>query len=144
MKEEYVTYEQAVKLKELGFDERTTYEYSEIVEGSGREEWDEDEQRMMFIEDINYYPKLRLDQAQKWLRDKGIHISVNPYMGYDVDVDGALYNEYPSWSFELMDVASADFMDDAGGNHTSYELALSAGIDAALELLTDKKRMENE
>ena len=76
-----------------------------------------------------------LCQAQKWLREKGIHISVNPYMGYDVDADGALYNEYPSWVFELMDVASADFMNDAGGNHTSYELALSAGIAAALELI---------
>lgn len=74
-------------------------------------------------------------QTQKWLREKGIHISVNPYMGYDIDADGALYNEYPSWGFELMDVASAEFMNDAGGNHTSYESALSAGIAAALELI---------
>ena len=56
-------------------------------------------------------------------------------MGYDVDADGALYNEYPSWSFELMKVANADFLKDAGGNHDSYESALSAGLDAALELL---------
>ena len=76
-----------------------------------------------------------LSQAQKWLREKGIHISVNPYMGYDIDADGALYNEYPSWGFELMDVASAEFMNDAGGNHTSYESALSAGIAAALKLI---------
>ena len=143
MKEECVTYDQAVKLKELGFDGNGLKNY--IRQGYYKFangyispiKHDGDGILVQFRkEDAERIPAPRLDQAQAWLRDKGIHISVNPYMGYDVGADGALYNEYPSWGFELMDVASADFMDDAGGNHTSYELALSAGIDAALELLT--------
>ena len=135
MKEEYVTYECAVKLKELGFDERTTYEYSEIVEGSGREEWDEDEQRMMFIEDINYYPKLRLDQAQKWLREKRMFLMIDPryYQGDAVkDV---------KWCFivQPLDDISGQYRSECCGRlFDSYESALSAGIEKALELLTDK------
>ena len=126
MKEEYVTYECAVKLKELGFDERTTYEYSEIVEGSGREEWDEDEQRMMFIEDINYYPKLRLDQAQKWLRDKW-RIHVEPNFIYEPKFEVVIKRQKGS----IFKRAERQF--------DSYEEALSFGIDAALELLTDNQ-----
>ena len=126
MKEEYVTYEQAIKLKELGFDERTTYEYSEIVEGSGREEWDEDEQRMMFIEDINYYPKLRLDQAQKWLRDKW-RIHVEPNFIYETKFEVVIKRQKGS----IFKRAERQF--------DSYEESLSFGIDAARELLTDNQ-----
>ena len=146
MKEEYVTYEQAVKLKELRFDGNGLKNY--IRQGYYKFpngyvspiKHDGDGILVQFRKNAaERIPAPRLDQAQKWLREKGIHISANPYMSYDVDADGELYNEYPSWGFELMNVASADFMDDAGGNHTSYELALSAGIDTALELLTDKQ-----
>ena len=126
MKENYCSFEQAVKLKELGFDERTTYEYSEIVEGSGREEWDEDEQRMMFIEDINYYPKLRLDQAQKWLREVK-HIYVYPEI-----------NCLKKWFAKAVNMERNEDLIWEGTMFDTYELALSAGIDAALELLTDK------
>ena len=135
MKEEYVTYECAVKLKELGFDERTTYEYSEIVEGSGREEWDEDEQRMMFIEDINYYPKLRLDQAQKWLREKGMFLMIDPRY-----YQGDAINDV-KWCFivQPLDDISGQYRSECCGRlFDSYESALSASIDKALELLTDK------
>ena len=140
MKEEYVTYKQSVALKRLEFKEEVTHYYCHFKSDGEIKLWScnppDNHNARLSINEVCSAP--RLDQAQKWLREKGIHISVNPYMGYDVDADGALYNEYPSWSFELMDVASADFMDDAGGNHTSYELALSSGIDKALELLTDK------
>ena len=149
MKEEYVTYECAVKLKELGFAEKVNHGYlkkiciepklsvGDLKEVHSKVPKNYNDNRKGAEKGLFFYSAPRLDQAAAWLREvKGIHISVNPYMGYDVDADGELYNEYPSWGFELMDVASADFMNDAGGNHTSYELALSAGIDAALELLT--------
>ena len=138
MKEEYVTYKCAVKLKELGFDWKCDHfwhkEFTDsdkmVLRQASADDFNHDDW------DVPHYSAPALHIAQKWIREKGIHISANPYMGYDVDADGELYNEYPSWGFELMDVASADFMDDAGGNHTSYELALSAGIDKALGLLT--------
>lgn len=141
MKEEYVSYECAVKLKELGFDWECDHSYlHNAIDKSGNPYLYHVEMRNWnnFNSEVECFSAPRLDQAQKWLREKGIHISVNPYMSYDVDADGALYNEYPSWGFELMDVASADFMDDAEGKHDSYESALSAGIDKALELLTIK------
>ena len=150
MKEEYVTYFQAVKLKELGFAEKVNHAYlkkisiepelsvGDLKEVHSKEPKNYNDNRKGAGKGLFFCSAPRLDQAQAWIREKGIHISVNPYKDYDVDANGALYNEYPSWGFELMNVASADFMDDAGGNHTSYESALSAGIDAALELLTDK------
>ena len=127
-KENYCSFEQAVKLKELGFAEKVNHGYlkkisiePELSVGDLKEVHSKDpknynDNRKGAEKGLFFYSAPRLDQAQKWLREKGIHISVNPYMGYDVDADGALYNEYPSWSFELMDVASADFMDDEGGN----------------------------
>ena len=145
MKEEYVSYECAVKLKELGFDWGVNscyiinkiFNIPHLQHYTNKEKWNTAK-----IGGSKYkYTHIsapRLDQAQAWLRDKGIHISVNLYMDYDVDADGELYNEYPSWSFELMDVASAEFMNDAEGKHDSYESALSTGIDKALELLTVK------
>ena len=131
--EDYVSYPIALALKKAGFDEPCEAFYEHIdgkkwLSVDGKEDWNSGVD----------YSAPTLWQAQKWLREKGIHISVNPYMGYDIDADGALYNEYPSWGFELMDVASAEFMNDAGGNHTSYERALSAGIAAALELIEKK------
>ena len=147
--EDYVSYPIALALKKAGFDLAVNHYYDEkgdLVESlADYNNEDSFNSQETAYDDFNhgYCDEIScsaptLAQAQKWLREKGIHISVNPYMGYDVDADGALYNEYPSWGFELMDVASADFMNDAGGNHTSYESALSAGIAAALELVEKK------
>ena len=135
--EDYVSYQLALALKKAGFDEPCDHFYYD----NGFE--NDTDMYCLFYKNYNSVRDRccsapTLWQAQKWLREKGIHISVNPYMGYDVDADGTLYNEYPSWGFELMDVASAEFMNDAGGNHTSYESALSAGIAAALELIEKK------
>ncbi|MDE5886449.1 MAG: hypothetical protein K2H46_02555 [Muribaculaceae bacterium] len=124
MKEYYVSYEQAVALKRLGFAERTTYEYTEIVEDSGREEWDEDEQRMMFIEDINYYPKLCLDQAAAWMRDCKV-IDIEPRVW--------LVGNKREYRPYIMPPKCKDYI--AYPPEESYEQALSAGIDKALELL---------
>ena len=146
MKEHYVSYECAKRLHELGFDGVDKYYVTEsfCYGGNPDDYYQEgqivDEYIVYFTnenneDDFRGVPAPRLDQAVAWLRDKGIHISVNPYMGYDIDANGALYNEYPSWSFELMKVADAEFMNDAKGKHESYESALSAGLDAAIELL---------
>ena len=140
--EDYVSYPIALALKKAGFDEPCDHYYCAFDNETDVRFWSihpaQSQNGLRIPKDTVVADAPTLAQAQKWLREKGIHISVNPYMGYDVDADGALYNEYPSWGFELMDVASAEFMNDAGGNHTSYESALSAGIAAALELIEKK------
>lgn len=131
--EDFVTYEQAIALKKLGFDEYCDYIFTSQGKICTKVILSFD-----YTKREGYVDAPTLSQAQKWLREKGIHVSVNPYRGYDVDADGKLYNVHLLWGFELMDMENVDFMDDAGGNHTSYESALSAGIEKALELLTDK------
>lgn len=73
-KEEYVSYEQAVKLKELGFDykcydfftEDVKLPLSEIKPFPKPKNWNESEDKISAP---------RLDQVQKWLREiKGIDI----------------------------------------------------------------------
>lgn len=136
MKEEYVTYECAVKLKELEFDWKVGHSYFDVIKESAREEWDDEECQWSTVYDCNYYPKPRLDQAQKWLRGKGMFLMVDPryYQGDAVkDV---------KWCFivQPLDDISGQYRSECCGRlFDSYESALSAGIDKALELLTDNQ-----
>ena len=143
MTDHYVSYEQALKLKELGFDcacEKAYYNHAWM-----------DKPKLVFNiiaheEAENYdgtdiYPAPRLDQAQAWLRDcKGLHVSPDPYLVCDYDTGGSVYYERYLWSFELKKIPSGDYMKVAdGGEFESYEQALSAGIEAALKILEEKK-----
>lgn len=149
MKEHYVSYSQAVKLKELGFDWKCDRFYDgnkRLLESSifsrtyrvsdywhNFNEYDRDNHRQSLYVSCS---APRLDQAQAWLREHyGIYVSANPYSDYSKDADGRICDEWYFWSFELMRVPSGEFMDDANGEYKSYEQALCAGIDAALELL---------
>ena len=125
MKEEYVTYEQAVKLKELGFDWET-YDY---YYGKNRKF----HQSIPLDHNGNDGGRKeccsapRLDQAAAWLREeKGIFVGVT----YDNNMSN--YNPY---GFRVQIPMCNDR--SALGFH-EYNHALSAGIDAALRLLTDK------
>lgn len=151
MKEEYVTYEQSQALKRLGFAEKVNHAYlkkisiePELSVGDLKKVHSEDpknynDNRKDAGKGLFFYSAPRLDQAQKWLREQcGIHISANPYSDTSDDADGNKCDEWHYWSFELMHVPNGDFFEDSKGEFDSYELALSAGIDAALELLTDK------
>ena len=99
MKEEYVTYEQAVKLKELGFDWECNH----------------------FNPDCS---AIRLDQAQRWLREKH-NLSVEP-----------ICNMVRQWNVNVCEIDNFGTAVYSKMNLDTYELALSAGIDKALELLT--------
>ena len=143
MKEYYVTYYQAVKLKELGVDGNGFKNY--IHQGYYKFpngyvspiKHDGDGILVQFRkEDAERIPAPRLDQAQKLLRDcRGVDVLVfNNACGY-------------GWEISKADSQSRGtmiaFFDDNGedgpsGMWWTYEDALSAGIDAALELLTDK------
>lgn len=135
MKEEYVTFSQAVKLKELGFDWKCLYHYSNrgtiFSNSKGNSDgWG------VYVEELEYsYNKTNrgcidaptLSQAQAWLReDKGIFVGVT----YDNNMSN--YNPY---GFRVQIPMCNDR--SALGFH-EYNQALSAGIDKALELLTVK------
>ena len=135
MKDEYVTYEQAVKLKELGFAEKVNQGYSQKIRiepnlsyGTPKEVPSKDpknynDNRKGAGKGIQFYSAPRLDQAQKWLREeKRIH--VEPCFVYDTRFD--LYIKSQAHSVFKREEQCFD----------TYELALSAGIDKALELLT--------
>lgn len=122
---DFVPYETAKKLKEAGFDWKCG-SYIEKIPGTEREEWNDDECCLCTVTKINCYPKATLWQAQKWLRDKK-NLSVEPYA-----------NIVGGFNCRITDLAS--FADEKSGciGFPSYEAALSAGIDAALELITNK------
>ena len=157
MKEHYVSYEQSVALKRLGFDwkcdhyyefnnnslkESTTYSpspqtfrVSEFWHNFNKYEYDRHGQPFN-----PEYSAPRLDQAAAWIREvKGIHIAVAPYCKENNSDTNICNAEDCFWSMELSSVPFGYWLNVSKGEFDTYELALSAGIDKALELLTDNQ-----
>ena len=137
MKEEYVTLSQAKKLKKLGFDWDVNKVYHRLSTFS---EWELFPWRSEY-NDWNNEGKFHLSAptlslAQKWLREKGMFLMIDPryYQGDAVkDV---------KWCFivQPLDDISGQYRSECCGRlFDTYESALSAGIDKALELLTDNQ-----
>lgn len=111
MNEDFTSYEQAVKLRECGFD--WSYNHANPL-----------------------CTAIPLWQAQKWLREKcGIHIDVSVYSDYSTDADGKVCDRWDFWGFDLYVVTGGGKLTDDDGEYDSYEQALTAGIAAALELI---------
>ena len=137
MKEHYVTYEQSQILKRLGFKEETTHYYVNFKSDGEVKLWScnppENHNARLSINEVCSAP--RLDQAQKWLRE-GKGIMIEPFASIPDKM----------WAYRLYHTKGEKFgMTLVIPNKSivvyefnSYELALSAGIDKALELLTDK------
>lgn len=115
MNEDFVTFNQAKTLKELGFN-WTSYNY-----------YDNDGSFITTSHD-EYYSEFEgrttaptLAQAQKWLREKGLIININyePVYYY-----GDIYNEKKG-DYEYMITE----------NFETYESVLSVMIDKALEII---------
>ena len=149
MKEHFVSYSQAVKLKELGFDGNGLKNY--IRQGYYKFpngyispiKHDGDGILVQFRkEDAERVSAPRLDQAQKWMREvKKIDVLVfNNACGYGWEISKA----DPQSRGTMIVFFDDNGEDEPSGMWWTYEKALSAGIDKALDLLTDKKRMENE
>lgn len=139
MKEEYVTYDCAVKLKELGFKDKCNAYY-----------WTEDKAFECTNSIIHKNSDTCLTvvmapflwQAQKWLRDcKDVIVIAEPDWDEEIQclsdyLTGKWY--FTVWkdsnrvrcNFNLNKECEEIWLFD------TYEQALSAGIDAALELLT--------
>lgn len=142
IQEDFVTYTQAIKLKELGFDLECFYFYNKngnlrgyIIETGGEERTIELDD---FKENWNYWafdkisaPTLAL--VQKWLREeKKIHLWVESEL-----------NEYDSsivYNFYIFDSNRRVYLGDCDKImcQNTYEKALSIGIDHALEIIKNK------
>lgn len=125
MNEEYVTYEQAVRLKALGFDWCCMTFYvddiiklpcSEIKPFPKPKNWNKQQETLSA-------PSIH--QAAKWLRQEhNIHISVNPCF------DGR-------WECQIVDISPLWYFDRCYMGD-SYEAALSAGVSKCLEIINNK------
>lgn len=125
--EDYVSYEQAKKLKELGFDWRTIWYYE-------FEEPTDDEAVLNYTASYNglnnnmfddNYSAPTLAEAAKWLREiHKLSIRIN-------------YSQtHKNWFFDILNLDDGSYTDsDIDEYYSTYEKALSAGLDAALELL---------
>ena len=127
--EDYVSYPLALALKKHGFDEPCDHYWYKVYTNS-----DEMNMRQASADDFNnddwdvpHCSAPTLSQAQKWLREKKkIDIELRIWMVGDT-------REYRPY---IMPPKKHDFI--AYPPEKSYELALSAGIAAALELIEKK------
>ena len=141
MNEDFVTYKQAVKLKEFGFDwECVIYSVTEPFSISTELSFIVGELVNSLIADThrnNTIPRPTLAQAAKWLREvKGIIIICTPKIR-EYDFNDYIRQYLPEqWQYELWR-GDEEYWDYMGKTYPTYESALSAGIDEALSLLTD-------
>ncbi len=140
MKEYYVSYEQAVKLQELGFDWECLhfYPYNCLAIKKNCSHGNFNSFEMRFNGKYGaIYSAPRIDQAQAWLREvKEIIVWTSPEF-YEGDV-----LEDVRWYFYAQPLYN--LRKQLGGKvdckyYPTYELALSAGITEALKLLEERK-----
>ncbi len=148
--EDFVTYAQAVKLKECGFD-WPCYEFwdnSFCLDGTPvKIRKSISEPKICVMSECNsMLDKMgcglitapSLSQAAKWLREvKGIYIEVKVRDHNAFETVGKVIDNktphlpLPKYLFDLWDYRNP---------YTTYESALSAGIDAVLRLLITKRQ----
>lgn len=124
--EDYVNYQQALRLKEMGFNWPTNNWYNYEKRFIGKNSCHA-ANPVSFQKAPDHADAPTLAQVTKWLREI-YRISVEAY--YPKDVNG-------TWSYAII------FMDETTPNiyshkWESYEKALSAGIDKVLELLKER------
>lgn len=138
-KEDFISYETAKKLKEACFDWTCQNFRIEKIPETEREEWDEDECQYATVYDIVKTPIPTLWQAAKWLREvKGIDITISVYREIDGTVSPRIIKR--SYECEITTEDDEDYIpySENEKDFPSYEAALSAGIDVALDLITNK------
>lgn len=124
--EDYVTFEQSVKLKKLGFD----WECDHVYYGENVNYVFTSERKRNYNTEDYRFSVPTLSQVQKWLRDvKGVIICIEPrfyknkkpLVGYDYhifDKDNGWYSHVESKTV-----------------YDTYEQSLTSGIDKVLEIL---------
>ena len=126
--EDYVSYEQSVKLKELGFNWECNHFYDEdkeLIKYDFHQEFYDEE----LYADCILAPTL--SQVHKWLREVH-HIDINIDSVYHILDTG------DEIMYGLRISNQRTFQREFYQNYNSYEEALSIGIDKAFELLNEK------
>ena len=136
--EDYCTFEQSKALKEMGFDWDCHAYYDKRRQDGVID-------RALRFQNYNYdndymnsVSAPTLSQAAKWLRVKGIGITVQIYTKEKRDwgpnyFEGVFYRPY------FTSTKDAHAMGIINNDFNSYEDALSAGIDGALKILKDNR-----
>lgn len=152
--EDFVTFEQAKKLKELGFDWKCTHFYDyfdpEILISAGKivneggvvYALTVDKLSFNFNFEVERASAPTLAQVQKWLREKQ-----NLFVISDVYFKNCMDSDYtnPEYEYIIVDLRDGDALRTESGSlfphrlFTTYEQALSAGIDHAVKLLKGNK-----
>lgn len=139
-KEDFVSFSQALKLKELGFD----YAVREFFSDHGNQK----EHRWLSVnrdgscyhgsgypfvkndnDDNTMIARPTLDVSCKWLRSKDILI--HPFLRSNT-----------KYSVQVWKISSYDILETLRGEFDTYEQAQSAGIDVALVLLERERNLE--
>ena len=134
MKEDYVSYDLALKLKRVGFCEPCYYGYSvktrlepkpsfgvpKIVHSNISKNFNDN--RKGIDKGLSYCSAPTLWQAQKWLQEKH-----KLYILVDSDL-------YGKWYYKVFPIGEC-CINEGNSNYVTYEQALSAGIESALQLI---------
>lgn len=129
MTDKFISEAQAKKFLILGFDidQWKGKTYLELIPGSTRSEWCEEELIMKEVTDGFLTPQMRIDQAAKWLREeRGIDIIISPKFN---SKNGDRIGYFWRWS-QRTDVNMNP------KTHRSYESALADAINEILNLIT--------
>lgn len=120
MELQLVTFEQAQKLKKFGFPQGGCWKgYMEDCEGNG----------ILMDKDSYTCSAPEMELAAKWLRDeKNVHIYMT---NFSTDINW--------WESNLVTTSDGSYI-NSSNKCTSYDDALSKGIDAAFEYLNQIKK----
>lgn len=143
--EDYVSYDLAIRLKKAGFNlpcshyytkENTTDDYVWITTSAFTpEDWNSGRNKEPdFLKPLCSAPTLA--QAQKWLREaKHVHVWVYSEFKQGDKPESVrwYFTSQPLYYIRVQTISKVH-----GANFPTYESALSAGIEAALDILTNK------
>lgn len=134
MNEDFVSYEQALALKKAGFDEPCRYYYNPkgVLRPAKDNALSPEALNNRYLDEIadGVCSAVPLWQAQKWLREVK-----------RVEVNASFDSNKSYWFFYLNRMDVPDILnpeDISDPVYSTYEQALSAVIDAALELIEKK------
>lgn len=140
---DFVSLETAKKLKAAGFDYPCSYYYTGENAPKGHiwrtQSGEPANFNVIVVESPIKCSASTLWQAAKWLREvKGIDITISVYREIDETVSPRIIKR--SYECEITTEDDEDYIPyrEDEKDFSSYEAALSAGIDAALELITNK------
>lgn len=131
MEEQFVTYEIALKLKELGFDEECLGYYSNGMQDVYFKFFNNDEDSKFLEQNYKDFNAPLWQQVFDWFREKHkINILINPsYACYNIKI--TKYDDYEDDNI-VLDIDSLDFKD-----FSNYHEAREQAILKALELINN-------